>query len=332
MWFETLMGFEEKSPAQVRENIIVEGEYLISKINNKKYKCGKLEVSTLENLRSQDPALDQYDGQLILSEKIGNISILHQDKINNGSVFQAASQFNLLEMVGPQVTPEDGVGIYEHDRTQGPACAIACGAGTIYRNYFAEVNGEIGQSRKSQIDCLDELGKYFGNEKESLWKMKNGYALTNRQGLSKLTQKIKMLSETEYQIAKGKLKVGTQKDTQVTISENGHHVTQVYCSALPIAYSAIEYVKWESIARLILDATYEATFQVAVQNFQLTGNKNLYLTLVGGGAFGNPLEWILDSIKKSVAKFAHIPLNVMIVSYRSSNPTIAEFISTLRNN
>ncbi len=51
-------------------------------------------------------------------------------------MFQVASQFNLLEMISPNVTPDDGIGIYENDPTQGPACAIACGAGTIYRNYL----------------------------------------------------------------------------------------------------------------------------------------------------------------------------------------------------
>ena len=39
------------------------------------------------------------------------------------------------------MTPEHGVTRYQHDRTQGPACAIAAGAATIYRNYFAPVGG-----------------------------------------------------------------------------------------------------------------------------------------------------------------------------------------------
>ena len=47
---------------------------------------------------------------------------------NAGALFQVASQLNLLEMTGPEVTPEDGVTIYQDDRTQGPACAIAAGA------------------------------------------------------------------------------------------------------------------------------------------------------------------------------------------------------------
>jgi hypothetical protein len=32
--------------------------------------------------------------------------------------------------------PEDGVTAYAADPTQGPACALACAAGSVYRNYF----------------------------------------------------------------------------------------------------------------------------------------------------------------------------------------------------
>lgn len=42
--------------------------------------------------------------------------------------------------------------------TQGPAYAIAAGAGTIYRNYLAVVNGQVGQSADTQIDCLADIG------------------------------------------------------------------------------------------------------------------------------------------------------------------------------
>ena len=75
-------------------------------------------------------------------------------------------------MVTPNTTPEHGVGIYENDRTQGPACSIAAGAGTIFRNYFAMVGGQIGQTASQQIDCLAEIEHEFGND---LWRMQNGY-------------------------------------------------------------------------------------------------------------------------------------------------------------
>ncbi len=51
MWFEELTGFKEKTPEQVRENIEIKGNRLISKINNKEHICGKLEIPSLEELR-----------------------------------------------------------------------------------------------------------------------------------------------------------------------------------------------------------------------------------------------------------------------------------------
>jgi hypothetical protein len=92
-----------------------------------------------------------------------------------------------LEMTGPEVSPEDGATRYQHDPTQGPACAIAAGAATIYRNYFAPVDCRAGQTAERQFDGLADLGKALGvalnKPIESLWKMQNGYALCSRAGL-----------------------------------------------------------------------------------------------------------------------------------------------------
>ena len=59
----------------------------------------------------------------------------------------------------PKVNPKQGVARYQQDRTQGPACAIAAGAATIYRNYFAPVNGTHGQTATRQLDALADLGE-----------------------------------------------------------------------------------------------------------------------------------------------------------------------------
>ncbi len=112
-------------------------------------------------------------------------------------MFQVASQFNLLEMTSPNVIPEDGVGIYERDFSQGPACAIAAGAGTIYRNYFVKVNGQIGQSSQNQIDCLADIGERLGNTDQRLWKMVNGYALPSAEGLESINDHLTRLDESE---------------------------------------------------------------------------------------------------------------------------------------
>jgi hypothetical protein len=99
-------------------------------------------------------------------------------------------------------------------------------------------------------------------------------------------------------------------------------VTQAYCSALPVAYSGLSSRLWERFARLILEAAYEATLAAAVLNASKTGNKSVYLTLIGGGVFGNDPEWILDAIRRAAKLYRRFDLDVKIVSFRHSNPAI----------
>ncbi len=171
MWFENLTGFKEESPAQVRTNLEVNDSTMSSRVNGKTWNCGQLETPTLSELRSRVLENSLSSGQLKIREIVSDAQLLHTDVANSGALFQVASQFNLLEMPGPEVSPEDGVDGYEDDHTQGPACAIAAGAGTFYRNYFADVNGQIGQSTGNQIDCLKDVGEVLGNQGGRLWKM-----------------------------------------------------------------------------------------------------------------------------------------------------------------
>lgn len=137
MWFERLTGFPEESPQQIYENITVDGEVLKSHVNGKVMACGQLETPSLAELRERVHSCGHYLGKISVREVVANVQHLHINESNADSLFQVASQFNLLEMVSPNITPEHGVGIYQNDFTQGPACAVAAGAGTIYRNYFA---------------------------------------------------------------------------------------------------------------------------------------------------------------------------------------------------
>ena len=68
---------------------------------------------------------------LTYQELPGDVSLFHRNPALSGSLFQVASQFNVLEMTSPDVEPSAGITIYEHDRTQGPVCAMACPAGTV---------------------------------------------------------------------------------------------------------------------------------------------------------------------------------------------------------
>lgn len=330
MWFEQLTGFKEESPDQVRANLYVEGEHLISRVNNAAFSYGRLDQPSLEELR-RTVLLDQLNGHIKLSEVVADVQKLHTLPENNGATFQVASQFNLLEMASPDVTPEQGVNGYYFDKTQGPACAIACGAGTIYRNYFVDLGTQIGQTAHKQIDCLSDVGAILNNRERKLWTMTNGYALANSEGLKSISRELSGLTETDYEALKGKLRIGVQNNAEVTISADKIKVSQCYCSALPVGYSNIPALQWEAFSRFVLEATYEATFYAALQNFKKTGNKRLFLTLVGGGVFGNKSEWIFDAIGLALSRFAKAPLDVKIVSYGASNGQVQDFIAARRD-
>lgn len=310
MWFEALTGFREEAVDDVAGRFAVDGEHITSKANGRTMRVGRFETPTLAELRARAAAVD-VDGALALDEVVADVQQLHVDPDNRGALFQVASQFNTLEMVSPSVTPEQGIARYAHDRTQGPACAVACGAGTIHRNYLVAFDDGIGQTATRQIDCLADVAGRIGVP----FAMRNGYALPGADELAAIAEAITTLDTGARDDLAGRLRIGLQHDTEVTLDGGGHEVTQAYCSALPVAYADHPVDLWEPFARFVLDAAYEATLAAAVVNRASTGNRLVYLTLLGGGAFGNPTSWIIDAIRRATGIHAAADLDVRIVSY-----------------
>ena len=66
----------------------------------------------------------------------------------------------------------------------------------------------------------------------------------------------------------------------------------------------------------MLEAAYEATLLAAVLNAAPPGgSKSVYLTLLGGGVFGNRREWITDAIRRAPDHVRDQALDVCLVSY-----------------
>ena len=156
--------------------------------------------------------------------------------------------------------------------------------------------------------------------------MKNGYVLASAEGLTAINAKLELATEAERDELRSLLRIGVQWDTEVTLNDLKQTVTQVYCSALPVAYSQVPVQLWTDFAKLILEATYEATICSAILNFQKTGNNKVYLTLIGGGVFGNEREWIMNAIERSLKLYQYAGLDVFIVSYGSSDPHVQELV------
>lgn len=327
-WFERLMGFTESDgyPA-TQSKLRVEAHELVSTVNGKRYGIGSLTLPTLDELRSRvNPARGQRSSLGVL---VGDARALHSDPEFEGALFQVASQFNLLEMVSENVTPERGVTGYAHDLTQGPACAIAAGAGTIYRNYLVPVGDGIGQTRDRQLDALSGVGSALseltGLPIEGLWQMQNGYALCSMDGLTAIDYLLYTAGDDVLDRLRGQLAIGLHRDVEVT-DGSGRRVSQAYCSALPVAYSSLPASYWESFARLILQAAYEATLLAAVEQASSGGSNTVLLTRLGGGAFGNRDTWIDSAIERALGIVEDGGLDITIVCYGHVDPGVQRLV------
>jgi hypothetical protein len=244
-WFEQLTGFRETGYEDTRAKLEVEGGRLRSKVNRESYGVGELELVSLTDLRDRVKSASGPTGRLKVGIVTGDVRKMHQAPENAGAPFQVASQFHLLEMISPSVTPEDGVTRYQQDRTQGPACAIAAGAATVYRNYFAPVGGGQGQTKERQFDGLTEVGEALarglGRPVQELWNMRNGYALCSHDGLAAISEHLQAQKLAELDMLREKLRIGIHRDVEVTDAAGDRRplVSQAFCSALPVAYTDV---------------------------------------------------------------------------------------------
>jgi hypothetical protein len=339
-WFRRLTGFNEGSRLETQAQLAVEGSVLRSKVNGRSFGIGRFEMVSLADLRHRVAQQPPSAAPTRVSIVTGNVRVMHQAPEYAGALFQVASQFNALEMVGPNVTPEDGVTRYEHDHTQGPACAIAAGAATIYRNHFVPVpvpvGEQVGQSATHQLDGLaeigDHLGRALGCPVSDLWRMQNGYALATRSGLDRITAHLNAIEGDGYRNLAGLLRIGWHQDVEVTEgpSSPGQRVSQAFCSALPVAYGRVAQPHWQAFAQLVLDAAYEATLLAGVLNRHQGGSNIVLLTLLGGGAFGNAEHWIHTAIERALKKSQGFGLDIRLVSYGPPSASLKALVQSMQ--
>lgn len=326
-WFERLTGFREDGYESTRRRLAVEGDELVSTVNGKRYGIGELIMPTLAELRRR---VNCSRGQRSsVRGLIGDARTLHSDPQFAGALFQVASQFNLLEMPSQHVTPEQGVAGYAWDNTQGPACAMAAGAATIYRNYFVPVGDGIGQTAERQLDALQGLGGALsaltGLPVSALWSMQNGYGMCTKDGLRAIGWLLDEASQEDRDALRGHLAIGLHRNVEVTDidGEDRRLVSQAFCSALPVGYSRLPSAHWEPFARLVLEATYESTLLAAADQANDGGSSTVLLTRVGGGVFGNDPAWIDDAIERALGVVEYAGLDVRIVGHRELPPEVA---------
>ena len=318
-WFEQLFGFPEGPWEETRGRFELDGEVLRSTVNGETFVVGRFSTPSLEELRRA--AEGRRRGALrVTHEVIGDVLEVHGLPENEGALFQVASQLNCLEFADPRETPEDGVTQYDDDPTQGPACALAAAAATVVRNYFVEVDGQEGQRRDRQLNNLAGVQERLGDAGQ-LVEVRNGYTFSSPERLHALGE---ALVRADRDALMSAMRIGLQTGVEVTFArrferlDEPRWVSQAFCSALSCGYASGSLALWRPLATLVLDAAYEATLLAAVLDAaDGAGSGKVWLTFLGGGAFGNAKVWIANAIGRALAICGDRDLEVCIAHHRA---------------
>ncbi|OHT08435.1 hypothetical protein TRFO_23134 [Tritrichomonas foetus] len=329
-WFEELFGFKESVKA-VYENFTCEekgdSNIITSKANGKSYNAGNFQVRSISSFKDLKPrgggklSVIVGNGRSTKNYKMIDVLMSEAQPENNGATYLAASNFNCLEFVGEFQTASMGVTGYVYDNTQGPYAALACGPAIVYRNYFVKVDdSHIGQIDK-EIELLGDTPI----------PVINGYP-----SLKESFETDKKFSSFDWDNL-DHYKVGVHRNCQVTTTETpnrkfylhdneNHIVHQVYAAAFNFQGNCDLCKFTEKIGANLLKAEYMATVYAAWENSLLypdrPGSNKLYLTLLGGGVFGNPENLILGAIAECCEVIEKSGLDVYIVCYCESSQTM----------
>lgn len=225
------------------------------------------------------------------------------------AMVQVASNFNCLENASRQSRIDSGhlVDSACRDCTQGPAAVYGTTSAYLYRCHFY---GQQQQQR--QVNLLQHTAEYFGTPE--------GGKLT----LSGTETLLK--SEADIDQAAAKVCIGLHTDCPVLFgrfnNQNFYNEPQYQQhddneDAQPLQFPLVDQVLSASInlgdygeqslpddaklnlMRSLLRAAYEGIYLAAI----LRQRKTLYLTLVGGGSFGNPISLVVEELQRAHRKW-----------------------------
>lgn len=343
-WFEIVFGISEqeyqKFPHKIKMNNNIlstpKGHYQLGNFNNVSlYLLRKICIQQLKTSDEQISNTSQISH--IYCQKYGPKSLISIMNQYPGALFQVASKFNCLEFTQ---APEKGISDYIFDETQGPQCALATAPSTFYRNYLIPISNDgnisYGQSSSNQINNLELTEMLINNSKKKYWSVNNGI-ITHAENLSLLNKYLL----TNRDLVRDTIQVGILINSDLVLRKrvgplNFEYnqypfpkISQVYCSAISCRMTQISLELWELLARIVLEAIYEATLWAGYLNYLQTGNNRIFLTFVGGGVFGNKKSWIISAIKRTlnIAQQYQLPLKIFLIHFEKIDKDIKKEVS-----
>jgi len=347
LWFQNVTGTTEK---EFRLDMgkymkLVDGKIEFHHPNGEKIRAGHFQLLRLgdmmANIESRGKNVKPYPHFEIVT-RLDNASLRFVDVShiqalpeNNGALFQVASNFNGTEAQTELQDPdsENFTTKYIYDKTQGPAASISAGGAAVSRVYGVWMKDkpdkpdEWAQTEKRQVNFLEALPEHFP--------VTNGY-VTCKDPNPRFPVK-------QWKKLLGMYQIGFHQSVQVTsgyrFADTRHKnqtIDQCFCAAMNLQQGGTGarnkgLPDGEIKAQFLLDAAYHGTYLTALTHKK----QQLFLTMIGGGAFGNDKAWIFDSIFYAHQKWARMEsCELQKVTLLLYNPTDVSkvFLNKFRQN
>ena len=277
--------------------------WIKNKYTNMLYCCGCIEEISSPNLFINDYVRLGHadDGQkrkkfqviwADTQKDLGKVDIGYLQSLseNNGACFQVASNFNGLEAVSEKTLSK--LADYPADKTQGPQASLSAMPGLILRQFY--YNDMAGQ--QSQDDnYLRQQDRQFNFLKDFGVITKNGYPKSGLEGITEYNSHcFKILYHSNIQVTFGGYDRAAAhgERNNIVATQPNQRIDQVFMAALNLSQPPCDPAQAREKANLILRWSYEATLKSAIAH----GKKLIFLTRLGGGAFGNDSDDIDEAI------------------------------------
>jgi hypothetical protein len=331
-WFQHLFGFRESVTSVYSHLSVVDHadhSEIISRVNGRHFRADKFSVRNLSSFPALQPigggTLNVLRGHGADDHRVNALSAQSLPE-NDGATFQAASNFNCLELMSAEQTAADGVTGYVFDNTQGPALALAAGPAAVYRNYFVKhADGREGQlDHEIELLARSPLRPF----------VKHGYPQIDRAASERLAwYNWSDLSQFAVGVHEGCEITTTISGGGYADAPAGRITHQVFAAALNFARDVVMTDSTLEVARALLAGEYRATviaaWELSLRHPDRAGSKRLYLTFLGGGVFGNPRNVICEAISGCADLIVQSGLQVYVVCF--SENAFAESIPYLRS-
>lgn len=238
---------------------------------------------------------------------------------DDNAMVQVASNFNCLENPSRRTRIDSGhlVDSAYRDRTQGPAAVFGALPSYLYRCHFYQG----GQSLGHPVNLLQYAQQYFGTPQVGKLTLDGTQTeLLNDNDVGTAAERVCLGMHQDCPVlfgrSNGKL---TYNDPVIKVVQHAADdlevlhfplVDQVFSASInlndygpeqeqnPPSTTAIS-----NLNRSLLRAAYEGIYLAAI----LRKRRKLYLTLVGGGSFANPISLIVEELQRAHNQYASHP-------------------------